>query len=196
MKNELSSTRRLILVFFIVFQLTVTFSLCCASNSSLLTKDEIKKFIRDTPIFVSEVKKVNEDKRMINLFLHPEEVSQDAVVLSILEKLSWDPERYAYIFSRVIIAGFIRDMGQFGNEKLEFLKGQLEKWQASNEPEPEKTRTIEGLKEGIKDLEVIVQRTEKIPKRELLLMWDYREELNGVLMGQLPIGKKGFKALR
>lgn len=196
MKLGLFAVKHFFIILLILSQGTVSSSVCHASAGISLSRDEIEKFIQDTPVFVNEVKKIHEDTRMIHLFLHPEEVSQDKVVLSILEKLNWVPEKYAYIFSHVIIAGFIRDMGQFGDKKLAFLKDQLSKWEKSNEPEPERTRTIEGLREGVRDLEVIVERTKKIPKKELLLMWEYREELNGILMGKLPIGKRGFKALK
>jgi len=173
-----------------------TFSLSHAVEHKTLTRDELEKFIKDTPVLISEVKAINEDRRLIGLFLHPDRVGADTVIMSILEDLSWEPDRYAYIFSRVIIAGFIRDMGQFGEGKLQFMKEQLEKWKASDEPEPEKSEMIENLTMSIKDLEAIVERTNRIPKMELMLMWDYRDELNEILMGKLPIGKKRMRVLR
>ncbi len=160
-----------------------------------LHQDELDSFIKDTPTFISAVKEKNLDFLLIKLFLHPQQVEEDPEIVEILKELNWTPYHYAYIFSRVIIGGFIRDMGGFGDEDLEFLKDQRKKWQESNEPEQEKLEMIRQLDRSIIDLTEIVARTKTIPKSELLLLWGNRDRLNDILMGKLPIGKQKMRAL-
>lgn len=167
-----------------------------ATEKTVFSRGELNQFIKDTPAFITQVKKEKLDERLIPLFLHPEYVHKDPHVYNILEKYSLTPERYAYIFSRVILGGFINDMGEFGDAKLDFMKAQLKKWQKSDEPEPERSQMIENLERSIRDLTDIVERTQNIPKTELLLMWDKKEILNDLLMGKLPIGRRKMKVLR
>lgn len=171
-------------------------SIACADQQKSLSLDELNRFIDDTPVFIDKVKDKDMDRALIDLFLHPQEVDGNPLLCEILTTLSWDPQRYAHIFSYVIIGGFIRDMGEFGDDKLNFLKDQRDKWQASDTPEPEKSKTVADLNRSINDLEEIVARTKEIPKTDLLLMWSKRNDLNEVLMGQLPIGKKRMKVLQ
>jgi hypothetical protein len=161
-----------------------------------LLESEIDKFIHDTPSFINHVKARNLDGHLVRLFLFPDQVNNDLPIKGILIDLNWIPERYAYIFSHVIIGGFIRDMGEFGEGKLSFLKEQRMKWIESDEPEPEKSIAINELEKSITDLSEIVERTKTIPKSELLLLWSKRDALNEILMGKMPIGKKRMRILR
>lgn len=162
-----------------------------ALAQSTLTELELDKFIQDTPSFISTVQSKHLDGQLIRLFLEPDQVEEDIPITEILTSLHWEPKRYAYIFSHVIISGFIRDMGEFGDGKIKFLKEQRYKWQESNEPD--KAKIIEELDRSIKEISEIVERTKKIPPSELLLFWDKRDALNDILMGKLPIAKKKLK---
>ena len=162
-----------------------------AFEQTNLSESELDKFIEDTPSFIAEVKGKHLDGQLIRLFLQPDQVEEDTPIKEILTNLHWEPQRYAYIFSHVIIGGFIRDMGEFGDGKLIFLKEQREKWQQSNEPD--KLRIVSELDRSIQDISEIVERAKKIPPSELLLLWSKRGALNEILMGKLPIAKKKLK---
>jgi hypothetical protein len=163
----------------------------CALIQTNLSESELDRFIQDTPLFIDEVKKQHLDGQLIGLFLHPEQVEEDTPIKEILTNLHWEPQRYAYIFSHVILGGFIRDMGEFGDGKINFLKAQREKWQESNEPD--KARIVSELDRSIQDISEIVVKTKKIPMSELRLFWSKRDALNDVLMGKLPIAKKKLR---
>jgi hypothetical protein len=162
-----------------------------ALEQSTLTALELDKFIKDTPSFIATVKNKHLDGQLIRLFLEPDLVEEDIPISEILTDLHWEPKRYAYIFSHVIIGGFIRDMGEFGDGKIKFLKEQRNKWQESNEPDKEKI--IGELDRSIREISEIAERTKKIPTSELLLFWEKRDALNDILMGKLPIAKKKLK---
>jgi hypothetical protein len=161
-----------------------------------LSRDELERFIKDTPVFMNELKMSQQDDRLTELFLRPEKVNEDATVVGKLEELSWNPGRYAYVFSRVVMAGYLRDMSRPTVRTLEFMKEQLGKWKASDEPEPLKSRMIEDLTEYIREIEEFDARAKDITRLELLLMWEYQDELNEVLLGKLPIRGKKMKVLR
>ncbi len=182
------------LLTFILFACIISIS-ANAQEHPPLYQAELDKFITDTPTFITKVKEIQLDFLLIKLFLHPTRIHEDPEIVDILNEIHWKPDRYAYIFSRVIIGGFIRDMGGFGDEDLAFLKTQRQKWQDSSEPEEEKKDMIAQLDRAIADLSEIVARTKAIPKKELVLMWNNRDQLNDVLMGKLPIGKKVMRAL-
>jgi len=162
-----------------------------AEDLSELTEKDLDQFIRDTPAFIVEVRNQHLDGQLIGLFLHPEQIRDDLPLRQILIELRINPDRYAYIFSHVILGGFIRDMGEFGDGKVKFLKDQRKKWQASNEPD--KDKVVAELDRSIPDVEEIAEKTKKIPIAELQLFWGRREELNDILMGKLPVKRKELR---
>jgi hypothetical protein len=56
-----------------------------------LSRDELERFIKDTPVFMNELKMSQQDDRLTELFLRPEKVNEDATVVGKLEELSWNP---------------------------------------------------------------------------------------------------------
>lgn len=154
------------------------------------SEEELLRFINDVPGFlqwnhtVPMAEKSSGDRQgpVINF---------DQRQRDFISKMKWDPDRFIYIYNRVILGGIIADMEGFGGEKLQYMLEQREKLIASQSlGKSEKEKELARLDKAIADLRVTSQTCNSISHGELILMWSHRDALRQVMLGKVPVKPK------
>lgn len=140
--------------------------------------DELTKFIRDVPCvteFLDQKTSIS-----MNQLVGPDRgvIFSSPTVARFLEDSGWVPERFTYIFGHVMTGAVMRDMGGTGEGRLTFMKKKREELLQKMDVQNARHHVLlKDLNSDIDALTATVAEAESIPKSELILMWERRDDI-------------------
>ncbi len=157
-------------------------------------KDELEQFCRSLPDVLNSLNNQEQQQYLIEVTSDPENTFfQREPERSFASSLS--ASRFNYILNHAILAGFVNEMGGFGEEKITFMKQQREKiTYDSTIDETEKEQILNELDSGILEMTRLHQQTKSIPKSELFRLWRKKDVLNSHIKDIFPVEKKKMVA--
>lgn len=178
------------LLFFIIALGSTTTGSFADDTPSPFNKLELETFCADLPEVLDSL---NKDE----LELYFSQITKD-YSSTLFEH---DPERnfpsslsstrFNYILNHTLLAGVVKDMGGFGEAKLDFLQSQRDKVMHRHDiSQKVKERVLAELDISIAQVEELKRQTEALPRSELVLLWRKQELLNELLIGVVPIKKQ------
>ncbi|HUI07535.1 MAG TPA: hypothetical protein VL486_11090 [Verrucomicrobiae bacterium] len=152
---------------------------------------DLKRFVADSVPFLEWAKTGAPNQLIEHLAENPNSVAQFPEAVRFLRDRGWEPERFAYVLSHVLVAYKMLGMGGNSSRLLEKLAETKVAVEGDpSQTEAQKARTLAVVEECQRDVRETEKAFATLPPEEVRLLWLYRAELRQALDGRLPISER------
>ena len=157
-------------------------------DQACFSESELQQFLANGPTIIQWLVENDHAEQLHLISRNPHAIDQYPDTRQIIARYDWQPQRFAYILSHLVVGYKASKIGPEGNRALNRLQDLKAKIAASPKlAADEKDRLICDIEESLKDVNNTLEAYKSIPLSELTLMRAYRTQLHQTFKGRLTL---------
>ena len=164
------------------------FSGAAIGNQPSFTESELLKFLDDGPEILQWFHENGQTEPLHQICRYPRVVDTYPDICHVISAHDWQPQRFAYILSRLVVGYKASKIGSDSNHvvcKLNDLKQKITR--SPKLASDEKERLHFQIDNCLNDVRHTMEASKDISNTEKTLMYIYRERLHNTFRNKLPI---------